>query len=110
MQIIIDIPEETYKWVKLLESNNIEFHRLLPLYVERTTLALYRSVKDGKPIQTGHGKLLDADKLLKELMDSRYSDEFCKEHHIDHSINCEMVGIVIDKASAVVDADTDGSD
>ena len=42
--------------------------------------------------------LIESNNLREEFEASRYSDEFCAEHHIDRSINLEMVDIILTEA------------
>ena len=49
MKLIIDIPDEDYKFIKLLHEGFTDF---------QTTLKLYREVKNGIPIPKGHGRLI----------------------------------------------------
>ena len=57
MQIVIDIPEEIIKDAK--ESPNY-----YPSYLFGT---IWKSIGNGTPLPKGHGRLIDADKLLDEF-------------------------------------------
>lgn len=48
MQIVIDIPEETYDFIK-----RTGYH----------TQSLYKAIKNGTPLPKGHGRLIDADAI-----------------------------------------------
>ena len=54
MQIVIDIPEETYK----ATCNGC----MLPPDVENVV----QGIKNGTPLPKGHGRLIDADKIISE--------------------------------------------
>lgn len=51
MQIVIDIPEEAYDFIK-----RTSYH----------TRSLYEAIKNGTPLPKGHGRLIDADALLRK--------------------------------------------
>ena len=57
MQIVIDIPEERFEWIKK--------HKGLTDF--STTLMLYDRVRHGTPLPKGHGRLIDAD-YLKDVI------------------------------------------
>jgi hypothetical protein len=53
MQIVIDIPEETYEYWK---NHSHEY-------------VLAEAIKNGTPLPKGHGRLIDADALEKKMCD-----------------------------------------
>lgn len=53
MQIVIDIPEEDYKFVKKQVADGI-------------TNPLKICIANGTPLPKGHGRLIDADALLEK--------------------------------------------
>lgn len=55
MQIVIDIPDNEYTLVKNRED----------FYVNRDNIVSY--VRNGTPLPKGHGRLIDADDLIREL-------------------------------------------
>ena len=59
MQIVIDIPKMAY-----MVANEIDLDKHSASYP--TTYVLYKAVKDGTPLPKGHGRLIDADALLKD--------------------------------------------
>lgn len=93
MKIVIDIPEELYKKISL---NNPPYGEDFPLYY---------AVRNCTKLPKGHGKLKDIDALKREIAGHEYSDSFCKEHHIDHSISTAVVLSLIDDATTTVEAD-----
>lgn len=64
MQIVIDIPERTFESVKRYYEQNQECY------------ALCAYVANGTPLPKGHGRLIDADILIKQY------HEYCKENCI----------------------------
>lgn len=54
MQIVIDIPEEDWKFIK--ESDGCRWSR-----------AILEGVINGTPLPKGHGRLIDADALVKKM-------------------------------------------
>ena len=54
MQIVIDIPEEKYEYIKGLYKACTDY---------QTTLMLYDAVRNGIPLPKGHGRLIDANTI-----------------------------------------------
>ena len=54
MQIVIDIDDDMYEYIKGLNNGFTDY---------RTTLALYDAVRNGISLPKGHGRLIDADKI-----------------------------------------------
>ena len=54
MKLIIDIDDETYEKIKNAE----------PLKLYCPIESAYNAIKKGTPLPKGHGRLIDADKLL----------------------------------------------
>ncbi len=63
MQIVIDIPESTYKVFKNLSKI------IGVLVYEKDILMLIKAVKNGTPLPKGHGRLIDVDALPQEDKD-----------------------------------------
>ena len=57
MQLVIEIPEETYNKIRRLQDGYTDY---------QTTLMLYDAVKIGTPLPKSHGRLIDADALIGE--------------------------------------------
>ena len=55
MKLIIDIPEEDYRTICKNKENAIIAHDTC------------RRIANGTPLPKGHGNLIDADKMIKEL-------------------------------------------
>ena len=77
MQIVIEIAERDYKYIKKLEKGSTDYG---------ATLHLYDAVKNGTPLPKNHGRLIDADKWEKDFL-KRYKDgmndeelQFCLNH------------------------------
>ena len=98
MKVIIDVPEDVYT---RLFDNGIETSF-------EDIEAIETAVRVGTPIPQGHGELKDTDTIRKEMLRHKYSDSFCEEHHIDHSINMEIALAIIDKAPTIIEADKEG--
>ncbi len=62
MQIVIDIPEEMYKWVN-------DVNKFSDDYGVGDFIDL---VKNGTPLPKGHGRLIDADRLWDSYHDLGY--------------------------------------
>ena len=63
MQIVIDIPEEMYKWVN-------DVNKFSDDYGVGDFIDL---VKNGTPLPKGHGRLIDADRLWDSYHDLGYN-------------------------------------
>ena len=53
MQIVIDIPEEWYRWAKFKNIDNGSM----------VSKAILDAIGNGTPLPKGHGRLIDADEL-----------------------------------------------
>lgn len=60
MQIVIDIPEEAYDFIK-----RTGYH----------TQSLYEAIKNGTPLPKGHGRLVDADAVYDDFEKGEYDFE-----------------------------------
>ena len=57
MQVVIDIPEETYKKICGYSLHHIDF-----CYTEDVALL---AIKNGKPLPKGHGRLVDVEDIKR---------------------------------------------
>lgn len=73
--------------------------------VDIETDILAEAIKNGTVLPKGHGRLIDADELIKELKDHKYSNTFCLEHNIDWSIDLGMAILLTNDAQTMVKAD-----
>lgn len=73
MQIVIDIPEEMYQKIK--ETSMVISGRRSGRTIDYT---LFNAVNDGTPLLKGHGRLIDENGLIDEIVceeiDGRYYD------------------------------------
>lgn len=60
MQVLVNIDEEDYK--KVLDINNRECEW-------NNMHSCYKAVLDGIPLPKGHGRLIDADEIIKIITD-----------------------------------------
>lgn len=56
MQIVIDIPEKTYRRIQALDSNNYFEHDICGFTMRR--------IANGTPLPKGHGRILDEKDIL----------------------------------------------
>ena len=89
MKLIIDIPEWLYADMKDYKHPDV----------------LDKAILNGIPLTKGHGRLIDADELRLDVIAHKYSNSFCDEHNIDHSINVGMLNILIADAPTIIEAD-----
>ena len=62
MQIVIDIPEDRYKWIKQRVKENKNEPTHLPME--------YDLIANGTPLPKGHGRLIDADDVDNHIIGS----------------------------------------
>ena len=105
MKIVIDIPEEDYRKIK----DGIA----TPNRVDRLLCALL----DGTPLPKEHGRLVDADALIKwlKLYNERYNKRFAKTpikdipmYDLGHRNRNDDVISIIDRFLTIIEADKDG--
>lgn len=53
------------------------------------------------PATKSNDDLVSREYILKELMAHQHSKEFCREHHIDYSIDSGMARIVVNEAPSI---------
>ena len=94
MQIVITLKDTTHKAITTL--NTISEH----LQDE-----VVRAIKNGTTLPKGHGRLIDADELLGQLILHSYSVDFCISHHIENSVCLDIAKIHIADAPTIIDAD-----
>lgn len=66
MQIVIDIPKDTFEKIR-------EFDGKHDVLIDREKL--YEAIQNGTPLLKGHGRLIDADVLVDGMEDDY---EFCE--------------------------------
>lgn len=90
MQIVINIPDQMYQKIK--ETNTIISGRRS----ERFDYILFNAVNTGIPLPKGHGRLIDADRLLK------YN---CIDVWTDHGWETKVSGLSVDTAPTIIEAE-----
>lgn len=60
MKIVIDIPEEEYRWIE--KSDKTVFADVA------SKECMLHAIKNGTPLPKGHGRLIDADDLIADLI------------------------------------------
>ena len=88
MQIVIDVPEEIYKWVNDVNK----------FYIEYGLSDFIDLVKNGTPLPKGHGRLIDADELYGDFIDGT-------EGYDCQTWNRIEIGDVIENAPTIVEAE-----
>ena len=91
MQVVIDIPEETYERIK-------DFYK-----THETVEATYSYIVHGTPLPKGHGRLIDADLALK-----KHCADYCRDIP-----NCEEDCAIYDTfnhAPTVLEADKESAE
>ncbi len=74
MQIVMEIDEKLYNY---MQTEKYDEH-----LDKRFDYQIRFAVKDGVPLPKGHGRLIDADALLKDVRDnseSYFADDFAHE-------------------------------
>ena len=84
MKLIIDIDEEDFNLIR----DNIKSYSLADV--------LFGAVKDGKPLPKGHGRLVDENYIIAELV--------YRKHLLSDNVTCGEVTKIFDNA-VVIDAE-----
>ena len=90
MKIVIDIDEETYTRIKtamIINAGNTFYNEILT------------SVAEGTPLPKGHGRLVDENYIIAELV--------YRKHLLSDGVKCGEVTKIFDNA-VVIDADKRG--
>ena len=96
MQIVIDIPEETYEYWK---EHSYEY-------------VFAQAIKDGVVLPKGHGRLIDADVFEKRLMDARsyYIGEKADDFDLRFAAGLKSAAERLVDAPTIIEADTTESE
>ena len=102
MELVIKIPEDVYK--NIIENGFI--------YDEDNEIVTY-VIKNGTPLPKGHKRLIDADKVKKDIID--WFMYTVNGEHKSIPKDCDelikyitgWVTYAIDKTSTIIEADTD---
>ena len=92
MQIVIDIPEDRYKWIKQRVEENKNEPTHLPME--------YVLIANGTPLPRGHGRLIDADKMKNKML---YSHDIGAE--IEMNGTEEVINYIFNDAPTIIEAD-----
>ena len=87
MKLIIDVEKDYYEMIKY----NVEHGQYYKPF---------EIIANGIPYNPT-GDAISRKQVLDELMAHQYSQDFCKEHGIEYSINSSMVRIIVNGAQAV---------
>lgn len=102
MQLVIDILEREYETIRsAVKKGYMNGFGGEPIY---------RAIAEGKPLPKGHGRLIDADKVLKDTEDLQkspwYNDErFMKMQYLIHEGVETVRDLCIKKAPTIIEAD-----
>lgn len=83
MKIVIDIPDEEYRWIK--KSDETVFANVA------SKECMLHAIKNGTPLPKGHGRLIDADAFidfLKNISKTQRYNEFI--------IDKKLTGLTVD--------------
>ena len=87
MQIVIDISEGAYNYIKA-NGARIPYHKLIDV------------IKDGTPLPKGHGRLGDLEALQKTYCDNNCGSRKC----VDAMDRCVFIDAVLN-APTIIEAD-----
>lgn len=93
MQIVINIPEEMKSRFCCDRPDLQDIKKICHI------------ISNGSILPEKHGRLIDADELIKELKGHKYSNTFCLEHSIDWSIDLGMAILLTNDAQTLVKAE-----
>lgn len=107
MRIVIDIDDAAYKFVQSTSFVEDESTMFGQTNADREkTLLLFdilSAIKNGTPIPKGHGRLIDAERYRKEMLDSR-------EFNFFKTLDMQLTIIEADKAKSEDKLDGDPID
>lgn len=92
MKLIIDIPEEQYNLIKLSDKS---------VFADTSSKeCMLNSIKKGIPLPKGHGRLVDENYIIAELV--------YRKHLLSDGVKCGEVTKIFDNA-VVIDADMESN-
>ena len=97
MQIIIEIDEEEYQ--TYINHTEAILDSSIPLVHQD----LLRAVINGTPLPKGHGRLIDADAVEKEMNKSEVEADRNDDYYTADKIDCAMEYII--NAETIIEAD-----
>lgn len=95
MKLIIDIPEEVYMDIKEEVRTKVNTFEHIPF--------LHEIISVGTPLPKGHGRLIDADKIIHEMNEMKVQGE-------TFTTAVNYVKILMCEASTIIEADTESED
>ncbi len=104
MKLVIDIPEEEYRWIT--KSDETVFADVA------SKECMLHAIKNGTPLPKGHGDLVDRNELIRRfgVKDAtKYGNETAEQQ--THSYSTMMmyeIADVIDDADAIIEAEEVG--
>ena len=101
IELVIKIDEEDYQFFK----ENFSHLKIKKHLIDTRDNRNYIAIAKGTPLPKGHGDLIDKKELRLDIIAHKYSNDFCKEHNIDQSINVGMLNILIADAPTIIEAD-----
>jgi len=100
MKIVIDIEEGRYNWIMSHASNDAGD------YANAGDLVFRKAIESGTVLPKGHGRLIDADDLIQDIIDDNQLCLFNSES--ERIVHDEMVNFAIDRladCSTIIEAD-----
>lgn len=101
MKIVIDIDKKDYEFIKSVRrimKNGSTFQQI--------AVDLFRATQEGTPLPKGHGRLIDADDLIQDILDDNQLCLFNSE--AERIVHDEMVNFAVDRladCSTIIEAD-----
>ena len=96
MQIVIDIPKRTYEQLKFLREQGFDGFETI----------IDKAVANGTPLPKEHGRLIDADALIKQLeamANNRWNIQVGASKGLEEAID------IVDDAPTIIDAESEGN-
>ena len=91
MKLIIDIPDKEYNQIKEWEDNITGY---------QTSLVLYHAVRNGIQLPKGHGRLVDENHVITELV--------YRKNLLADNVKCGQITEIFNNA-VVIDADKESN-
>ena len=94
MQIVIDIPERTYEQLKFLREQGFDGFETV----------IDKAVANGTPLPKEHGRLIDADALIKQLeamANNRWNIQVGASKGLEEAID------IVDDAPTIIEAESE---
>ena len=95
IELVIKIPEEQYRTLNAKSQNDV--------ITAIDEALLIKAVKNGTPLPKGHGRLIDADAVEKEMNKSEVEADRNADYYTADKIDCAMEYII--NAETIIEAD-----